>query len=292
MKVRSNMALFLAACIWGVAFVSQSAGMDYMGPLTFSAARALLSTAVLIPVILVRRASKGGIAAGNMTGSWKTTLAGGICCGLVITAGNLLQQFGMRDTVVGKAGFITALYIIFVPVLGIFVHKEMAAKVWISVAMGVVGLYLLCVKETFTLNLGDGLLFGCAIVFAVHILVIDYFSPKVDCVILSCLQFLVFGVISAIAAVLFEEPSMAQLKAGMVPVLYAGIMSGGVGYTLQMVGQKNTDPSIAALILSLESVVSVLAGWLLLQETLSPKELLGCVIVFVAIILVQLPQKE
>lgn len=288
-SIRSSLLLFLAAVIWGVAFVAQSVGMDYMGPATFNGARFLIGSAVLIPVIWYRGRKKQADSAPE---DKKKLLTGGWCCGLALCCASLLQQFGIQYTTVGKAGFITTLYIIIVPVLGIFLRKRIKARVWIGAVIAVIGMYLLCMSGSFSLSMGDSLVLGCALVFAVHILVVDYFSPKVDSVKLSCLQFLTSGVICTVLAFLTETPSLESMIAGAVPVLYAGVLSCGVAYTLQVVGQKNVEPTIASLILSLESVVSVLAGWIILGQRLSVKELLGCVLVFAAVILVQLPDKK
>lgn len=288
-SIRSSFLLFLAAVIWGVAFVAQSVGMDYMGPATFNGARFLIGSAVLVPVIWYRDKRE---KADRAPEDKKKLLAGGVCCGLALCIASLLQQFGIQYTTVGKAGFITTLYIIIVPVLGVFLHKRIGVKVWIAAVIAVIGMYLLCMSGSFFLSKGDSFVLGCAFVFAVHILVVDYFSPKVDSVKLSCLQFLTSGVICTVIAFLTETPSPEALIAGVVPVLYAGVLSCGVAYTLQVVGQKNVEPTVASLILSLESAVSVLAGWLILKQKLSVRELSGCVLVFAAVMLVQLPDKN
>lgn len=295
-SLKNSLLLFLAALIWGVAFVSQSKGMEYMGPFTFNGVRSLIGSAVLLPVIWLRRKKEGP---GRKSIPWKVTLIGGACCGLALMTASTLQQIGILYTTVGKAGFITALYIIFVPILGIFIGKKVPVAVWVGALMAAVGMYLLCIQGSFRIGLGDGLVFICAIVFSIHILVIDYFSPKADGVMLSCIQFLVCGVICTACALILEKPTFSQLLSGAVPILYAGVMSCGVAYTLQIVGQKNVNPTVAALILSLESVVSVLAGWLAYKvgflkddQTLTLRQILGCIIVFAAVILVQLPIEE
>ncbi len=267
----NSLLLFLAACIWGVAFVAQSVGMDYMGPFTFNGARFLIGGTVLLPVLFVRIVVKGGI-----------------CCGLAICAASLFQQIGIQYTTVGKAGFITTLYIILVPFFGLFLHKRVPGRVWIAAVTAAFGMYLLCMSESLSLGRGDSLVFLCAVLFSVHILVIDYFSPKADGVALSCIQFFTAGILCAVGAFVMERPSWEQLAAGMVPVLYAGVMSCGVAYTLQIIGQRELEPAVASLILSMESVVSVLAGWMLLGQSLSVRELAGCALVFAAVILVQL----
>ena len=219
-------------------------------------------------------------------------LAGGVCCGVCLFAASNFQQFGIRYTTVGKAGFITACYIVIVPVIGIFLKKACGRLLWVSVAMAVVGLYFLCMTETLTIGKGDFLVFICALLFSLHILVIDYFSPRTDGVKMSCIQFFVCGILSGIAMLFIEEPHLADIFAAWIPILYAGIMSCGVAYTLQIVGQKGMNPTVASLILSLESCISVLAGWLILGQKLSVRELSGCLIMFGAIILAQLPGKQ
>lgn len=280
----SSLLLFLAACIWGVAFVAQSVGMDYMGPCTFNGIRFLIGGTVLLPLVYVRVKKKKNTPEELPPA---LTLKGGICCGLAICAASLCQQIGIMETTVGKAGFITTLYIIIVPVFGLFLRKKVPGKVWIAAAVAAVGMYMLCINESFSVSRGDAFVFLCAIIFAVHILVIDFFSPKTDGVALSCIQFYTAGIICTVAAFAVETPTWGQFVSGIVPILYAGAMSCGVAYTLQIIGQKNVEPTVASLILSMESVVSVLAGWVILGQELSSKELAGCVLVFAAVILVQ-----
>lgn len=296
-NAKSPLLLFLAAVIWGVAFVAQSVGMEYVGPFTFNAVRSIIGGLVLIPCIFLLDRMKGEetkevLNAEEKKKANKTLLLGGFCCGLCLCVASNLQQIGISYTTVGKAGFITAMYIIIVPVLGIFMKKKIGVQIWISVVMGVIGLYLLCMTESFSLGKGDAYVLLCALVFSFHILTIDHFSPLVDGVKMSCIQFLVSGILSGIMMFLFEKPELSAILAAWMPILYAGVMSCGVAYTLQIVGQKDMDPTVASLILSLESVVSVLAGWVLLEQKLSSKELLGCVIMFAAIILAQLPERK
>lgn len=289
-SLRSSFLLFLAAFIWGVAFVAQSVGMDYMGPFSFNGGRFLLGSMVLMPIAAVRRTrnKKKNVE----RASWKITITGGICCGLALCAAALCQQIGIQYTTVGKAGFITTLYIIIVPIMGIFLKKKVPGKVWIGAVIAAAGMYLLCMSEKLALGKGDTYVFICAILFSVHILVIDYFSPKADGIELSCIQFLTAGVIASIGALILEQPTISNFIAGIIPLAYAGILSSGVAYTLQVIGQKDLDPTIASLILSLESVVSMLAGWVLLGQALTGRELFGCMLVFAAVILVQLPDTK
>lgn len=290
---RNSLLLFLTALIWGVAFVAQSVGMDYVGAFTFSFSRCIIGGIVLIPCIWFLNRKKEGSKEDprerDPRKERRVCVTGGICCGMALFLASNLQQFGIKYTTVGKAGFITALYIILVPVLGLFMRKRVQGKVWGSVVLAVAGLYLLCITDGFSLGVGDLLVLLCALMFSVHILVIDYFSPRTDGVKMSCIQFFVCGILSGIAMLIFEKPSLDAILHAWMPILYAGVLSCGVAYTLQIVGQKDMDPTVAALILSLESVVSVLAGWVLLGESMSLRELSGCGLMFAAIILAQLP---
>ena len=291
--------LFITAVIWGVAFVAQSAGMDYVGPYTFNAVRCLLGGIVLIPCVffLTRSAKKeqkkdGTASKMPVMDRPKDLLIGGLICGFMMFVSTTLQQVGIAYTTVAKAGFITALYIIIVPILGIFLKRKAGLKIWISVVIALVGLYLLCMKGSLSLSKGDFLILICSICFAIHIMVVDHFTEKVSGTKLSCIQSLFAGALSSVLMFLFEEPHWADIGAAWLPICYAGILSCGVAYTFQIIGQRGTDPTIASLILSLESVVSVLAGWILLGETLSPREILGCVLMFGAIILAQINPKK
>ncbi len=288
-SLRSSLLLVLTALIWGIAFVAQSEGMNYVEPFTFNGCRFVIGGVVLIPVILLLRKVNGDACRRDDRRRVRTAVAGGICCGLCLCVASCLQQFGIAQTTVGKAGFITALYIVIVPVFEIFLGKRIGKTVWISVAIAALGMYLLCVQEGFSVGRGDLLVLLCAIAFSFHILVIDYFSPRADGLIISCVQFLTAGMIAWILTLLFERPSMETIVAAAIPILYAGVMSCGVAYTLQVVAQKNVDPTIASLLMSLESVFSLLAGWVILGQRLSGRELGGCVLVFAAIILAQIP---
>ncbi len=288
--MKNNILLVLTALIWGCAFVAQSVGMDYVGPFTFNMARFLIGAIVLLPVIWFmdcQRKTGAEKGAGQ-----KTLIIGGICCGIALAVASTLQQWGILFTTVGKAGFITAMYIVIVPLLGIFIGKKVRPLIIGCVAIAVVGFYFLCMTESLRLGLGDFLVLLCAIAFSIHILVIDHFSPKVDGVKMSAIQFLTAAIISAVPTLLWEQPVFTEILQAWQPVLYAGVMSCGVAYTLQIIAQKNADPTVASLLLSLESVFSVLAGWVLLGQGLSLKELFGCVLIFCAIILAQLPEKK
>lgn len=296
------MLLLLTAAIWGVAFVAQSVGMDYVGPFTFNTVRSLLGGSVLIPcIVLLKRINVGSKdtagaaehASGDPAGQRKVLLTGGVACGVLLCIASNLQQFGIMYTSVGKSGFITAMYIVLVPVLGIFLKKKAGIKIWCSVAIAVGGLYLLCMTDSgFSIQKGDLLLLLGAVIFSFHILTIDYFSPKVDGVKMSCIQFFTCGILSMVCMFLFEQPQIGAILQAWMPIVYAGVLSCGVAYTLQIVGQKGMNPTVASLILSMESVISVIAGWLILHQKLSGRELLGCVLMFAAIILVQLPERK
>ena len=294
-KLKNSSLLFTAALIWGIAFVFQSMGNDYMQPFTFSASRNFFGFLVLIPFILLKNFNNTK-SEKKFEFSKKATIIGGISCGLALTVASLFQQYGIKYTTVGKSGFITALYIIITPILGIFIKKKCPFSVWISAICALIGMYLLCVTESVGVSLGDVLVFICAIFFSVHILLIDYFSPKTDGVVLSCIQFFVCFVISTILALIFDKPTLQQITDGIIPVLYAGVMSSGVAYTLQIIGQKNFNPTAAAMILSLESVISALAGYfayalgfLTQDQSLTIMQIVGCVIIFGAVIFVQIP---
>lgn len=296
-QLRNSLLLLLTSFIWGVAFVAQSVGGEAVGCFTFNGVRSLIGAVVLIPVICFldkqKKKELGEERFLKEKGDFKQLLFGGICCGVMLCIASNFQQFGISFTTVGKAGFITAMYILIVPILGLFLKKKVGAKVWLGVVLATIGLYMLCMtSESFSLSKGDFLVLICAGFFSLHILIIDYFSPKVDGVRLSCIQFFVCGLISMVIAFIFEEPNLGAILSGWLPILYAGVLSCGVAYTLQIIGQKNMDPTVASLILSLESVFSVLAGWVILNQTLSVRELFGCVLMFLAIILAQLPKKE
>lgn len=290
MKAKNAFMLILTAFIWGTAFVAQSVGMDYLGPFTFNGVRSMIGGIALLPCIVILQKING--SSEPVSGTRKDLITGGIACGLLLFVASSLQQIGIQYTSAGKAGFITAFYIVIVPVFGIFLKKKIGWKVWIAVAMALAGLYFLCMTEKLTVGKGDILIFFCAIVFSLHILVIDHFSPKVDGVKMSCIQFFVCGIASLLPMFLTETPKLSAMINAWMPLLYAGVLSCGVAYTLQIVGQKNVNPAIASLILSLESCFSVLAGWVVLGERLSVREYVGCILMFAAIILAQLPDKK
>lgn len=293
LQVRNTILLFLTAFIWGTAFVAQSVGTGYVGPFTFNCARSLIGGVVLIPCIwLLDRIAPTEKKRTPEPKEKKRLLIGGILCGILLCLASNFQQMGIAYTTVGKAGFITAFYIIIVPILGIFLKKKCAPTVWIGVILALAGLYFLCITEEFSIGKGDALVFICALLFAIHILVIDHYTELVNGIKMSCIQFFVCGILSGILMFLFENPRISEIIAAWQPILYAGVLSCGVGYTLQIVGQKGINPTVASLILSLESVISVLAGFVVLKQHLSGREVAGCILMFAAIILAQLPQKK
>lgn len=289
----SALMLLLAAFIWGIAFVAQKAGTESVEPFTFNGVRMIIGSITLLPVIAIMNISKKSSSdAAVQLGSKRDLLIAGSICGAVLFAATSFQQAGLTlGADAGKSGFITALYIVLVPVVSVFFKKNPGLRVWISVIIALIGLGFLCLNSTLSLNVGDMLVVCCAFCFTAHILVISHFSPKVDGVKLSCLQFFVCGVLSLITMTIFETPDINEILDAYVPILYTGILSSGVAYTLQIIGQKKLDPSVASILMSFESVFAVLAG-LIYGETLTLLQALGCVLMFAAIILTQLPTNK
>lgn len=288
---RGNLLLLVTAIIWGSAFVAQSVAADLVGTFTFQALRSLLGGLVLLPVVagnaVMRR--KRGVAP---IGSRRTLWCGGILCGVMLCVASCLQQGGIAYTSVGNAGFITAMYILLVPLLGMFFGKKVGSRLWICIGMAIVALYLLSIKDGFHMSKGDLLMLACALAFSVHILLVDHFTPKVDGVQLACIQFFAAGLLPLPLMLFFERPTAANIAAAWLPIAYAGVLSSGIGYTFQILGQKYTKPSVASLLMSLESVFAVLAAALILHQVPTLRETLGCVLMFAAIILAQLPERS
>lgn len=297
-KLKGNLLLLLTSVVWGISFIAQSKGVELITPMAFNGIRTMLGALVLVPVILFLDIGKKkkGIPVQKID---KNLIIGGIICGLCLCVASTLQTAGMIYTSPGKSGFITALYMVIVPIIGLFCGKKTRPVIWISVFIAICGLYLMCINSEFLINIGDILTLACAFVFSLHILAIDYYSPKVDGVKLACLQFFVCGAINLAYMFIFEEPELAPILDCWLAIGYSGIFSCGVAYTLQIVGQKYTDPTSASILMSLESVFATLStvilvalGWNLTGGQLTGREILGCVLMFVAIILVQLPEKK
>lgn len=294
-RVRQNLLPVLAALIWGTAFVAQSIGSEYVGPFTFNAVRSIIAALVLLPIgallrVLRQRELAGGAEA--RTSSRKDLALGGLCCGAALTLASNLQQKGIETTSSGKAGFLTALYIVIVPIAGIFLGKKAGKTIWAGVALAVAGLYFLCIQGDFSVAPGDLYLLLCAVCFSVQILLIDYFARKVDGVELSCAQFFVAAALSAVGMLATETPTWAALKLCAWPILYVGVFSSGVAYTLQILAQKDSNPTVVSLLLSLEAVFATLAGALILHDRMSGREYLGCGLMLAAVVLAQLPERS
>ncbi len=292
--LKGNLMLLLAAVIWGTSFIAQSKGVELISAACFNGVRSVLGGVVLLPLIFILDASKKkrGAPVGKID---KTLITGGILCGICLCLASTVQTLGMVYTSPGKSGFITALYMVMIPIVKLFMGEKPRPAVAVAVLTAVAGMYLLCIDSAFSINKGDVLTLICAVLFTGHILLIDYYSPKVDGVKLACMQFFVCGLLDMIYVFLFEKPSIGPVLNCWVAIGYSGILSCGVGYTLQIVGQKYTDPTSASILMSLESVFSTLAtvllvacGWELTGGSLSFREIMGCVLMFAAIMLVQL----
>lgn len=299
-QVRGSILLFICAFIWGTAFVAQSEGLEKVGVFCFSASRNFLAVIVLIPVIFIIRKinKKSDFVLKNEVKDIltdKILLMGGLLCGVALFAASNLQQFGIKYvSFIGKSGFLTALYIILVPIFGLFLSKKVGKLVWAGLVFALIGLYLLCIKQGQSLRFefADIMLILCAAVFAIQILLVDKYAPQVDTVALACIQFFVCGTLSLIFMALFEHNTWTLVKSAALPIMYAGFLSSGVAYTLQIVGQKDMNPTVASLIMSLEAVVSVISGIVLLADNPSGRELLGCLLMFIGVVLAQIPEKK
>ena len=291
-RIRQNVLPVLAALIWGTAFVAQSMGAEYVGPFTFNAARAIIAFFFLLGLCAVLRLMRRKQGVPQPKTSRKDLVTSGLCCGGALSVAMTLQQKGIETTTSGKAGFITALYIVLVPIAGLFLNRKVGKKVWLGVVLAVAGLYCLCITEEFTIAPGDFYLLGCAVFFAVQIMSIDHFVQKVDGVELSCAQFFVASIISTIGMLVTESPTLEAIGQCILPILYVGIFSSGVAYTLQILAQKDSNPTVVTLLLSLESVFATIAGALILHDQMSGREYFGCVLMLLAVILAQLPDKK
>ena len=296
--------LLIGSFIWGTTFVAQSVGTNHLNAFSFNCIRNFIGVFALIPVLLWQVCTKNTDVNNVQEPSsydnsplmalkavfTKELLLGGIICGTALCLASNFQQLGIESSTVGKSAFITTLYIVLVPLLGLFFKKKLPLQIWCGVILAMIGLYLLCMKnEAFVLATGDIYLLLCAFFFTIQITAVDYFAPKVNCIALSMMQFFVTAILSGIGMIFTALPTWENILGAMVPLLYAGVLSSGVAYTFQIIGQKHLAPTIASLIMSLESVFATLAGWVVLKEILSTKEFIGCGLVFAAVILTQLP---
>ena len=293
-QTKHSLMLMLCAFIWGTAFVAQSAGSG-MGAYSFLAGRSWLAVLVLIPTVFafdaVRKKQGQPYGWPKEKSERKTLLVAGLVCGTFLFAASAAQQIGITiNPSTAKAAFLTAMYVVMVPVFGLFLGRKGSVQLWVSMVIAVAGLYMLCMKNGFGgIETSDWILLSCAVLFSFQIIAVDHFSPQVDGVRLSLAEFLVVSVESTVAALLFEQPAMAEFVTYAGPILYCGVMSSGVAYTLQILGQRDLNPAVASLIMCLESVFSALGGWLLLHQNLSFRESTGCVLLFAAVVLAQLP---
>ena len=291
-QMRQVVFPILAAFIWGTAFVAQDLCADSIGTFAFNATRYFIAVLALLVVILISdklKKNKPTLTAQEKKAGSKQLWLGGLCCGAALAIASNFQQAGLvAGTDAGKAGFITALYVVLVPVFGLFFKRKVSLPTWIAVVLSVVALYLLCIKGDFSLAPGDLLILVCAVCFAVHILVIDHFTAYCDGVKLSCLQFLFAGIISTICMFIFEDVDFAAILSCALPLLYVGIFSCGVGYTLQILAQKDSNPTVVTILLSLESVFAVIAGAIILRQQMTVREYIGCAIMFAAVVLAQI----
>ncbi len=294
MKIKSfgaNLILILAAFIWGSAFVAQNRAGDVLGAFSINFTRNMVGSAVLVPVYLFfsRKEDKKTT---EYKLKMKNTLIGGIFCGIALFAASAFQQMGInigKDE--GKAGFITVMYVVLVPLIGLIFKKRVGLLTWVAVALAPVGLYFLCIEKGFSLASADILLLVCALIFSVHIMTIDHFSPKADGVLMSCIQFFVAGILSLVCMLIFEVEYIPAIPSAWGSILYLGIMSSGVAYTLQIIGQKNTNPTVASILLSLESVFAMMCGAIFSRTMPDGKKILGAAIIFAAVVLAQMPTK-
>ena len=288
-QLLGSLILLIVAVIWGTAFAFQRMGTGVIGPMTFTASRMTLSAVAVGFVSFLIKDPDMADDAGS-SARRRDTLTGGVLCGLFLVSATLFQQIGIAYTTAGKAGFITALYILLVPIIStVFLRKPSSWIVWIAVLLGLAGMYLLCMTEGFSLARGDALVCVCAMLFTGHILCCDRFAGRGNPVRISAIQFVTASVVSWTLAFIFETPSVEAIRSALVPILYCGLASGGIGYTLQIVAQRFTNPTVASLLMSFESVFAVLGGAVLLHERMSTRELMGCMVMFIAIIVVQVP---
>lgn len=289
-KILGFFLLFLTALIWGVAFVAQSVGMDHIGPYTFNTGRLLLGAAVTMPWAIMELKKQKNVEEEKEVYIRKrnSSVIGAAFCAVAFFLAVNLQQFALIGSSVANVSFITTLYILIIPIIGMFLGKKHGLSIWIAIAIAVVGMYLLCIKEGLVLEMGDILAFICAIMFALQILIVDHYVPKSYVIVLSCTQNLFAGLISFVFMLIFEGVNLEGIKTAWLPLAYTGILSTGLAYTTQMLGQKYLKPTVASLIMSLESVIAAIAAWLIIGQALSLREMLGCALVFVGVIIAQI----
>jgi len=297
-SLQGDLLLFITALIWGAAFVAQKIGVVQVGTFSLTSIRFFISGIALLPFALMRirkrklkteKIQESGL---SRTAERKALILGGVICGLCLMFATVTQQVGLTYTTAGKAGFITALYILFVPIFRFFGGRKASLTVWLSVLAALVGLYLLCVKEGLSVNKGDLYVLLCALIFTIHILAVDRFAPHVDGVVMSCIQFFVASLSAAVPMLIWEKPGIAAIMACWAPLLYLGVISGGIGYTLQILGQKRTDPTLASLILSLEAVFAAISGVIFLSESFNGREIAGCALMFAATVVSQVDFRQ
>ena len=289
---KSNLLLILASIIWGCAFVAQNVGMNYIGPWTFSTIRFLIAGFSLLAIIPILDKKRTHVIRPKTKEEKMKLLLGSVLCGLALSIGSIVQQIAMLTVPVAKAGFLTTLYVLFVPMITLLFGKKIPLKVWIGIAMALFGLYLLSMAGNLAIGIGEILLILAAFLFAIHIIIIGHFSTRVDPVRLSCRQLLIGGFATVIPMIVIEKPTIGSILAAYIPLLYTGIFSSCVAYTLQIFAQKEANPTIAGMLLSLESVFAALAGYLILHQVLNTRELIGCVVIFIAIVIAQLPNRR
>lgn len=291
-----TLLLTLGALIWGSAFVAQSVGAGYVGPLTFLAARSWIGWLLMVLLLRLQKIfpslQDSDVPSGRDALPRKAKLTGGMICGFFLFAASWAQQAGIAYTTTAKAGFITTMYVVIVPILSIFLRKKVPVRIWLCVLLSVTGLYLLSMQGGFYLEKGDSLVLLSALLFAFQILAINRYAPLMNGILLTCLEFFAEALLSTVFMFIFETPALPSLRLAFSSILYAGVMSSGIAYTLQVITQKHLDPTIASLIMSLESVFAALTGWLILHQTLSLRELSGCALMFASILLSQLPAGE
>ena len=282
--LRNSFLLLITATIWGTSFVAQSVGMQTVDPLVFNGTRSILAFVFLAVVMMIRTKRSPELRV-RLQNHPRIHLTGGIVCGILLFAASTIQSYGIKYTTAGKSGFITAFYVVLVPVISMLFGKKVSRTIWLAILLAVGGLYLICINESFTINRGDLLTMVCAVFFSFHILAIDHFTDQVDGIAMSCIQFLTVSVISVVLMILFVRPDFQAVREAWLPIGYAGIFSCGIAYTLQIVAQKGIHPAVASLLMSMESCISVLAGWLILHQAMSARELAGCGLMFAAIVL-------